>query len=354
MLDKLVINVSAAKDIFCDFYREAAAKLLYAIEHDAYVLAGVENVYTTCSIRNRDETEFPNVINLFGDAMDSKSSQMIGVFEDGHMFRCLTGTEIQDIVKRKAFGCYRMIQVSDKIYLWQYIGENGVTKIPRLFEEGIDSNGKNVFHELLPIKIQLVDDSGAMVDEYWTCISQFDILRLYGISNPQVYLFKDRDLHILNNWTSAFKQMYERLRFEDKENLVKAPEEFVKTKPFQWLLQRTLGHTWSTDFRKMVEYYYGIQNDKKDNSVGPILVTLEVNNKLQRFGEAAAVLERPRYVGWFKTLQDAVNFVVFEIENNPTYKDKEEVLRDMLPNGDIVMTINSTLQLTYHFEKVQV
>lgn len=354
MLDKLVINVSAAKDIFCDFYREAAAKLLYAIEHDAYVLAGVENIHVTQFGGDRATEEFPNVISLLDDAMHSKVSRMVTAYEDGHMFRVFTETELQEIVKKKAFAYYRMIQVSNNIFLWQHIGENGVTTLPRLFEEGIDSHGKNVFHELLPVKLLLTDKHGAKVGELLTCVSQFDILTMYGVSNPQEYLLDDSNLEFLNNWISSLGDAFERLDHSKQEEMINSVGEFVKTKDFRKVMINALAHVWSKPIRNVVEYYYGIQSDMKDNSVGPILVTLEVENKLQRFGEAAAVLERPRYVGWFKTLQDAVNFVVFEIENNPTYKDKEEVIRDMLPNGDIVMTINSTLQLTYHFEKVQV
>ena len=357
MIENLVINISAVKAIFCDYYREAAAKLLYAIEKDGYSLAGVENMYVTRGGKEREKKEFPCVINLLADAMNSKDSKMITPFEDAQMHTVFSVTEIQELIQKPACAYYRMIQVSENIFLWQYIGENGVTTTPRLFEESIDDNGRNVFHELLPLHVNIVGSDGVQVESYMTCVSQYDILSMYGVSKPGEYLLEDPGLEVLQDWILSFRDVFSnKLSYSQKKGLVRDTCKFIKTGDFKFLLEETLEHVWAEPIRKGVDFYYCTHSTlkkKKDYSVGPIIVTLEVENKLSRFGEAAAVLERPRYVGWFKTLQDAVNFVVFEIENNPTYKDKEEVIKDILPDGDIVMTINSTLKLTYHFEVVQ-
>lgn len=362
------VNVDMAIEVFGNYAREGAGELIRTLERDAYVLdetiGGSHNLYPISQSLIGDNSEFPNVIHLIEDASVSEDCLCDAVVAQNEFEVPMRLIELDKAIKG---GDAHLVVVNagEDLRLFQRF-EHGKSYIPRFFQQVIGRHGEMEYR--IARSIMAVDSDG---DHFWGLVTLEDVLSIYGVANPTEYTNKDTSFsdRLLKAWVTTFQEKYEKMPssiqmlFFDL-GAIKAAASCRNA--FSGFLLDVIVNPKCDEIYQLVELYYrrnaaapskkevepaasGTSSSLELEDVQAVLCTLESVDHT----DSIPALNRPRYIGWFKTIQDAVDFVTYELDNSPMYKNVESVEKKILENGDIEVTINSVVKLVYHFELIQ-
>lgn len=376
-LEKLGVKIDLAalrSVLYGNTVRQAIGEFMFALGHDAYVLSGDEFLLHPGVLRSQLDSRiaFPNVIVLLADARTSEVATIDAIVDRYDIEQNFTIAEmVGQIMNNSLSASMPVLTFGDGIQLFQYMNGKGVSYVPRIYQRRIGLRGENEFYIMRPVNLQC--ESG----DIDSALSLSDILKVYGLTDAEAMKTSESVLNVkadalIQEWISAFEERFRKMTSIQRMVVQKGRysnnySEFDTR--LEEMLNEILVDTYCSEIFSLVTSVYegraGAAGRNSEKEVEPaasgtsssleledvqaVLCTLESVDHT----DSIPALNRPRYIGWFKTIQDAVDFVTYELDNSPMYKNVESVEKKILENGDIEVTINSVVKLVYHFELIQ-
>lgn len=369
-LEKLGVKIDLAalrSVLYGNTVRQAIGEFMFALEHDAYVLSGDESLCHPGVFLSPlgSRIAFPNVIILLADARTSEVATIDAIADRYDIEQNFTTAEmVEKMMDSGLSNSLPVLTFGDGIQLVQYVNFKGVSYVPYIYQE----RSENEFYIMRPINLQC--ESG----DIDSALSLSDILKVYGLTDAEALKTSESVLNVkadalIQEWISLFGEHFNKMTSLQRAAIQKGlyPNEYPE---FDDRYEKALKEILScSEIFSLVTSVYegraGAAGRNSEKEVGPsasgtsssleledvqaVLCTLESVDHT----DSIPALNRPRYIGWFKTIQDAVDFVTYELDNSPMYREVESVEKKILENGDIEVTINSVVKLVYHFELIQ-
>lgn len=365
------VDLNAVKTIlYTDKLRSAISEFMRYLRADAYFLTGNEQLKAPDALGYpyTNSMHFPNVVYLIASARTSDKC-CIGAIVKESAEEPISVLKMADMLGRKGFcGSLPVLNFGEFIQLFQYVQPNGRCAIPRLFQRSIGSRGEVLLKIMRTIFT--VNHDGKYL---YSVISLKEVLGIYGIENSSFTDEKSPEVEdrILKSWVDLFNEKFRDLTASVQSCVKKGcfPGQNEKTDEDlnNFFLFDLLADKRCRELFELVEDFYKKQSGVVDTSLTVEPATSNSSSKLECENVRAVLctlesteqtssipaLNRPRHVGWFNRIEDAVDFVTYELENSPMYKEVESVEKKILENGDIEVTINSVVKLVYRFEIIQ-
>lgn len=373
-LEKLGVKIDLAalcSVLYGSTARQAIGEFMFALGHDAYVLSGDESLCRPGVLRSPLDSRiaFPNVIVLLADARISEVATIDAIVDRYDIEQNFTIAEmVGQIMNSSLSASMPVLTFGDGIQLFQYVNSKGVSYIPRIYQRCIGLRGENEFYIMRPVNLQC--ESG----DIDSALSLNDILKVYGLTDAEALETSESVLNVkadvlIQEWISSFEEHFNKMTSLQRAAIQKGlyPNEYPE---FDDRYEKALKEILSSSeiFDLVTSIYEGRAGTATRNSLEKVEPAASGTSSTLELEDVQAVLctlesvdhtdsipalNRPRYIGWFKTIQDAVDFVTYELDNSPMYKNVESVEKKILENGDIAVTINSVVKLVYRFEIIQ-